>query len=264
MRSLRTLAALFRINLLLRLNFRFDLSISFIIALMPMATLFFWKRAIGEGSMGVFTDEKFTAYIFVIVAVTALGLSGVANGLTMEIRTGGLSQALLRPHHPLLNSLAVALADITFGLFFAALFIGGELLFVGPQGLAQDREHWLLLPVAMLGALIINFAVQVIIAELSFFWESALALWPFYLGLFYVFSGAFVPLSFFPEELRRIVDLSPFPYLTSLPTELALGLRSVDDGLSALRKQWAYVIILIATVLVLWWRGLRRYEAYGG
>jgi ABC-2 type transport system permease protein len=90
------------------------------------------------------------------------------------------------------------------------------------------------------------------------------ALYSLWLGLFFIFSGYLMPLSFFPRWLREITWWLPFRYTLAFPVETLLGLESRADSLRSLAVQWLYVIGFLGTAILVWRRGLVRYAVFGG
>jgi len=92
----------------------------------------------------------------------------------------------------------------------------------------------------------------------------ALKLMDVWLVSFFVFSAYHFPLELFPEWLRTITDYLPFKYLISLPVELMTGKLSVEAALPLLARQFAWVAGLVVAALVLWNRGVKRFQSFGG
>ena len=105
---------------------------------------------------------------------------------------------------------------------------------------------------------------MLVVGSLGLFWESSLALYDLWLGLFFVFSGYLMPLSFFPGWLRVLSWWLPFRYTLAFPVEAMLGLESLEQAVRSLVVQWAYVAAFLGLALFLWRRGLARYAVYGG
>jgi ABC-2 type transport system permease protein len=90
-------------------------------------------------------------------------------------------------------------------------------------------------------------------------WANAIEdLW-FFAYLF--LSGYLAPMTLFPEGVRRLAELTPFPYLIYMPTRILMGQPAdVARGLTV-SAVWAAVFFLLYRVL--WRAGLRRYSGMG-
>jgi ABC-2 type transport system permease protein len=112
--------------------------------------------------------------------------------------------------------------------------------------------------------LLVTFAAMLAIGTLGLFFESSLAVYDLWLGMFFIFSGYLMPLELLPTWLHSIVRATPFPYVLGFPVETMLGLSSRAQALTSLGIEWAYAVGLLGLALLLWRRGLTRFAAYGG
>jgi ABC-2 type transport system permease protein len=82
--------------------------------------------------------------------------------------------------------------------------------------------------------------------------------------MFFVFSGALVPVDLFPPRLRGALDWLPFRYQIGLPVELMTGAHGRAEALSLVGRQWVFVVLAAAAMIWLWRKGIGRFAAYGG
>ena len=113
---------------------------------------------------------------------------------------------------------------------------------------------------AWLITLLMNFAIGCG----AFFLQSSTKLMEVWLVLYFVFSGYMVPVELFPRALREAVDVLPFRYQLGLPVEIVIGLHGREETLGLLARQWTIVLVVLLLVVILWRRGVARYEAFGG
>jgi ABC-2 type transport system permease protein len=114
---------------------------------------------------------------------------------------------------------------------------------------------------ALAASFIVRFLIQYAFAMVSFWSERAGAIEEVWF-LFYMFlSGMVAPLDVYPESVRRIAELTPFPHMLYFPAQLLVG-KPVDA--------WKSVIVLSiwgiigwALYRTLWKRGLKHYSAMG-
>jgi ABC-2 type transport system permease protein len=262
--SLRALPALFRTGYISALAYRGEFLVWILATNGPLVMLALWSAVVRDGPIGGFGTRQFTAYFLAALIVRQMTGSWVVWELNMEIREGTLSVRLLRPIHPFLAYAADNLAALPLRALIAvplsALCIA---VFAGDQ-ITHDPVLWLLLPPGLAAGWLITFAAMLCIGALGFFWESSIALWDLWFGMFILFSGYLVPLALFPSWLGRSADALPFPYLVSYPVRDLLGLTTRAEALRALGIAWLYALAFVAAALALWKRGLRRYAAYGG
>ena len=78
-----------------------------------------------------------------------------------------------------------------------------------------------------------------------------------------VFSGQIAPLIFFPKILQTIANFLPFKYFLYFPTQIFLGRISGPEILSNFLILFAWEVCLWIIVILMWHRGLRRFEGVG-
>ena len=80
-----------------------------------------------------------------------------------------------------------------------------------------------------------------------------------------LFSGATIPLAFFSEGLRRVVDLLPFRAIYDAPLTILLSKNGItEDVLCTIAIQIVWVIILEILSRGFWKISLRQITVNGG
>jgi ABC-2 type transport system permease protein len=80
-----------------------------------------------------------------------------------------------------------------------------------------------------------------------------------------LFSGATIPLAFFPEGLRRVVDFLPFRAVYDSPLTILLGGTQItEDVMNTLLIQLIWVVILGIFSRGFWKISLRQITVNGG
>jgi ABC-2 type transport system permease protein len=223
-----------------------------------------WTQVAREAPVGRFGEKDFVAYFLATLIVRLLTGAWAVWEMNMEIRQGQLAMRLLRPVHPFLVYATDNVAALPIRALLSLPIALGALFWVGADNLHGTWAHWAIAPLAVFGAWGITFAVMLLIGALGLFWESSLALYDCWLGLYFILSGYLMPLELLPPVLRGITWWLPFRYCIAFPVETILGLQPVSDCLLSLAVQWAYVALFLAASLVVWKRGLVRYAVYGG
>lgn len=78
------------------------------------------------------------------------------------------------------------------------------------------------------------------------------------------FSGALVPLWFFPPALRVVANVLPFQAQAFIPVSIYLGQVSGVELLASLGLQLFWVVVLYLIVQIVWHRALHRVVVQGG
>ena len=122
-------------------------------------------------------------------------------------------------------------------------------------------SQFLLFFIAIAASFILRFIIQYTFAMFAFWTERASAIQQFWF-LFYIFlSGAIAPLEVFPEGFRRIIELTPFPYLMHFPAALITGLEV--DFVRSILIIFAWTIVVYFINRWLWKKGLKQYSGMG-
>lgn len=263
-RVTRAIPTLMRVGFASAIAYRGEFMVWVLATTMPLVMLaLFWAVA-EDAPVGRFGQMEFAAYYLATWIVRQVTSSWVVWDMNMEIRQGTLGMRLLRPIHPFLSYAADNLAALPFRYLVSLPVVILAMVWVGPAGFSGDPALWALVPVAIAGAWIINFSAMCIIGTLGLYWESSIAVFDLWLGMFFIFAGYLIPIELFPPWLEPWVRWLPFRFIQSFPTELMLGLVGRGEALRALAVQWLYAVVLLACSLALWKRGLRRFAAYGG
>ncbi len=264
MRTLAALPTVMRVGLASAIAYRAEIVVWVLTTTMPLIMLPLWHAVAEEAPIQGFGQARFTAYFLAAFVVRQVVGAWAAWTINYEVRTGALSQRLLRPIHPLYAYAAENLASVPIRAVVALPVGLGAFLITGGEHVARELALWLMVPLALLGAWMITFFAHVTVGALSMWMHQSIKLMDLWSAGFFVFSGYLVPLALFPEWLRAFPAWMPFAYQLGFPVELLTGALSPSEAVHALGAQWAWVALLGALAAIVWNRGLRRYGAYGG
>lgn len=82
--------------------------------------------------------------------------------------------------------------------------------------------------------------------------------------LFSLFSGAFVPIWFFPEGLKAVSAFLPFRYVVFEPTAIFVNTKSFEESAAVLGMQLMWIALLYGAVTFVWNRGRYKIMIQGG
>ena len=261
---LRAFPAMLRVGFAEAVAYRAEFLVWVLAYTMPIIMLALWSAVAREAPVGRFGEQEFRAYFLATLIVRLVTGAWVIWDMNMEVRQGTLQKRLLRPIHPLLTYLAENMAAIPMRVVVVVPIALGTLLWLGTGVLSHDALQLAIVPLSLFGAFLLNFFAMATIGSLSLYWESSIAVFDLWLGLYTVFSGYVMPLEFFPPSLRGIVELLPFRQMLAFPVETMLGLVSRERVLSDLALQWGYALGFMVVATLVWHHGAKRYGAYGG
>ena len=79
-----------------------------------------------------------------------------------------------------------------------------------------------------------------------------------------VFSGATIPIPFFPEFLKKIAYILPFRYICDLPFRIYSGDIILSEGIELLSQAIIWIIVLIILGLLITKLALKKAVIQGG
>ncbi|MBC7385175.1 MAG: ABC-2 family transporter protein [Cryobacterium sp.] len=214
----------------------------------------------GQTTVGGLTYEQMLAYTFTSILFTQVRGGDHDFELMEMVRSGGLSNYLLRP--------ASVVEFVYIRGLAPKLFLAGLSLLIGVlvsffvDSISAGRMVAAVF-LAVLGN-IIHYQIGAVIATLSFYWEEAYAVLMVKNMVVQILSGELIPLNLFPASMEWIWKSTPFYLYVYGPTQYALGRWSHVEFMNAVGV--AMIWILGLSILTHWsWRlSIKRYLSLGG
>ncbi|MDQ3031241.1 MAG: ABC-2 family transporter protein [Myxococcota bacterium] len=263
-RTLRAMPTLFRVGLAESMAYRAELLIWVLTTTMPLVMLPLWMAVAETGPVQGFTGEDFVAYFLATFCVRQVTSAWASWTINYEVKSGTLALRLMRPIHPFWAYAVENLAAIPLRLAVAGPFAIGALMITSGDRITSDPAMLAIFVVALIGAWAITFLAHVAVGTLSMWTQSSIKIMDVWTAGFFVLSGYLVPIALFPEAVRWLPDWLPFRYQLGFPVEVLTRGLAIDEALSMLARQWAFVAGLGVLCVVLWKKGLARFQAYGG
>lgn len=260
MRTLRALPTLFRVAAAEMVAYRAEMIIWILSATMPLVMMALWSAAAEDGPVGGMGQGDFVRYFAITLVVRQLTGAWIVWELNHNIRTGGLSQQLLKPFHPFWWSLAETICALPWRALVLLPILGAVALW------RPDVLFWPgALPVAAFClsvalAFLVAFAVQGAFGMLAFWFDQSIGLFQVWFLGWSLLGGYVVPIALLPEGVAQAAAWLPFHATLGAPVEILLG---HGDTAAILGRQAAWVVAFLALDAVMWRRGVRRYGAVG-
>lgn len=260
----RAYPQLLRSSVQVTLAYRGRLVFLFTGALFPMLMMFVWLtvNAAGPTATG-WTGSRFASYYAAAAVVYSLTSSNISWAWDRELRSGELSNRLLRPM-PVFHQFAAAEAGerIVTAVVLVPVLIVFTLavpIIAFPVGVGAL--------IATVAATLLAFLLAVLMSStfaLIGFWttqsNNVYLLW---WGLGAFASGWIAPLEVMPSWLQRVAEILPFRYSLGFPVELALGV-STSDAIRGFAMVLLWIAVFGVAYVAIWRKGVRRYQAVGG
>jgi ABC-2 type transport system permease protein len=266
----RKYGKIFRVSLTERLAYRGDFFLTTILRFFPLVTTILLWRAVYEGSrrdeLGDFTYRQMVAYLLLVhISRMFSSMPGLAGGIARDIRDGTLKKYLLQPIDmiPYLVSYRVAhkvAYIVTSALPYGLLFFLCSSYFDPPT----EPVIWAGYAASLLLAFLVGFFFETMVGMIGFwFLEVASFLYVVNTLNFFV-SGHMFPLDLLPPFWSGLLRLLPFQYMAYFPAAVFVGKIKGAELAWGLVGELAWALVFIVASRWLYWRGLRRYSAFGG
>ncbi len=257
---------LIRIRFLTMLAYRVNYYSGIIIYAINIGAYYFtWRAIYGDAqTLGGFTVGQMTTYIAVSWMARAFYFNNLDREIANEIRDGSVAVQMTRPYNYLLVKMMQGFGE---GLFRLTMFMAPGMVVVTlifPVELPADPGRWALF-FAMIGfSFLINSQLNLITGLFAFFVENNEGLIRMKRVAIDLLSGVLVPISFFPLWARSVLEWTPFPAITYLPSSVFTGRIAGADAWQALLVQAVWFAVLIVPIVLMWRASRRRLFVQGG
>lgn len=229
-----------------------------------LAMLYLWRAVLGDGDTAAGFDwPRMKAYLIVTFVAGSLVSSYTDYRMAFRIRDGDVALDLVRPvdyqRARFAETTGVAVYEVLTALVVAA---AATLLFGGIPRAAPGA-----LGVFALSALLVlplRFGIVYISALVTFWTKNYIGVNAARTALVTMFSGAVVPLAFFPGWFTKIVMLLPFAGMASTPALIYIGELHGADAVLAVAVQGAWAAGLWWLARGLWAAASRKLTIHGG
>jgi ABC-2 type transport system permease protein len=227
---------------------------------LPIILMGVWLEASQKSDFGL-SSINFARYFFSVFLIRQFTTIWVIWEFEREVVEGKLSFHLLQPLDPVWHHVARHLAEKMTRIPLIIAFIGLFFLLY-PEAIWLPGFYNLLFgAITIVLAFILRFIIQYVFAMLAFWTERASAIQQFWF-LFYIFlSGSIAPLEVFPDNVRQIIEWTPFPYLMHFPAALLIGLPV--NMVHSILIMIAWTIVFYFLNRWLWRKGLKQYSGMG-
>jgi ABC-2 type transport system permease protein len=259
-RSLRKARALFGLYLAYMLEYRAEICLWVLSSVLPLILLGVWAQAASSGAFTL-TRVDFIRYFIAVFVVRQFSLVWVIWEFEELVVSGKLSQLLLQPLNPIWRFLASHVTERVVRMPLV-LIVVGLCFWMYPEAIGlPDAVNVLSAGGLLVLAFLVRFFMQYAMSMLAFWSERAAAIEELWFVVYLFLSGLVAPLDVYPESIRRLTELTPFPYLIYYPVNLLLGHgMPFARGLCVLLG-WGSAAWVLQRIL--WRRGLLRYSAMG-
>jgi ABC-2 type transport system permease protein len=231
-----------------------------------VAMFYLWQTIFlnQPGALGGFTWPEMKAYLVVAFLLNSVLTWYDEWILSQDVREGRVAVDLVRPVDFQAKRFADAVGPIPFELC-SALAVGAVVAFLfGGIAFPSDPAHLVLFVLSAALATLLKFALVYCVSMTAFWTTGINGIVVGRVAIQNIFSGALIPLVFFPDWLRAVASVLPFQSLISTPALIYLGKFDGPTTATMLAVQavWAVGLILFGRLL---WRGaVKAVTIHGG
>ena len=215
---------------------------------------------------GIYIGRYDNVCIFIKIVGFFTGTDST-RALAEEIRDGNIIMRMIKPVNVDLSLLANEVGNnvVYFAFIFAPVMLGVEIYRYCALGyVAFDIVSCLIFILSMILSYILSFYLNLIFGYLAFWLMN---IWGFDIlkgSIIKFFSGAMIPLAFFPGIVRDIFELLPFASMVYKPTMIYMGKISGVNILIALGEQIIWILVFYGIAKLLWHFAQKRLAVQGG
>lgn len=240
----------------------------FLISLInPLVYLLFWRGA--SINLSPSTNQwqlpNFASYYMLLILASSFLRVHIEEYIAYyDIELGYLSNNLLKPvsyfWYQFFHELPYRFVEASFGVVVFLLFL---INYPGLVRLTGKPEYILLSILILVGGYFLSYLLKIILGLSALFTTDFRGLAEFIEVMIIVFGGFVIPLDLFPDTLKGILSLLPFPYMFYYPVVAFLGRLSIEELVRVLVSQIAWIGGFAILYTFIWKKGIRLFTGVG-
>ena len=266
----RKLLALTRAGIMESLHYRLGTFVTLFANLIYLVLVYYlWKAIYASSGVDVVNGMTFTdTMIYLILASSLFNFLEmfVVWDMSRSIQSGKIILDLLKPLKFRTYTFWSYSGShvVSFIMTFIPTFIIVMIITKGAIPMGLNLVYFL---ISTLFALIVNFNIEMIVATICLYTESTWGINIVKETIVLLLSGASIPLAFFPEKLRAVVDFMPFRAVYDIPLTILLeknGADTLQGLLPMFGFQLIWIVILTAAGSLFWNYSVKKITVNGG
>ncbi|TVY08997.1 ABC transporter permease [Paenibacillus cremeus] len=216
----------------------------------------------GEGKAMIegYTFRQIIWYILFAEALT-MAFPSLTTRVEEEVKSGDVGYKLTKPFSYIGYHYVAYISEVYVRL--CVNLAVGCMLGIAVFGLPDFGWGWAGFAVMSLGAVTVNFLLNMILALCAFWVEETRGLEFVYHKLLFTIGGMLMPLELFPEALQQVCRWLPFQAVLYFPAKTAVRWEAVQLG-DLLAVQWGWAVGLVLIVAWIYRLGVRKLNVNGG
>jgi ABC-2 type transport system permease protein len=258
--------AMARTSFMTGLAWRAHFVLTFVTNAVYLIVIYFLWRSIygGAGSLNGMTFEQVFVYLALASSIFVLFDTFTEWEISTQILQGTIATYLSKPVDyqllVLFRSAGMMFSNVMLITVPTVLIVFGLLRMPGVVGI-----NLLFLPVSLALAYVLSFSFDYVVGLTSFYTESVWGLSMVKKIVIMVLSGMLIPLQFFPEGIRHVLEYLPFQAIyhtpLSLITDPTLG---AADYARMVGVQALWVVLLVGASRLFYSQAIKAVTINGG
>lgn len=261
-----------------RLAYRGDFILGTAMRFLPIVTqVFLWTAvfaATTRSDIAGYSRTDIVAYYLLTMVTRAFSsMPGLAGGIARSVRDGSIKKYLVQPVDYVAFLLAARIAHKL--VYYAVALIPFGVVFVICRSYfppVPDAATIAVFTLSLVLSFLLGFFMEATLGMLGFWFLEVSSIIFAYMLVQYLLSGHMFPLDMLAGVPTGLVGVSvadvvrwlPFEYTAYFPAAVWLGKIRGAELARSLAIEAAWVVVMAVACRVAWWRGTRRYSAFGG
>lgn len=263
---LNKILEIIKINIKVNLAYAINAWGAFVVTLLQIFVFYYIWMAIykSDSVINGINKNQIVTYIILSRIIYTQLTCGFIPRIGRRIQTGDITMDLLKPMDFQFFMFYSRIGDfISFFVMTAVPVLLICALFFQMQG-PLSALTFVCFILSLLMAISVSFFVEYWIGLLTFYTNYSWGLQTFQEALVSLFSGALIPLTFFPGWLRTITDLLPFQQMSYSPVSIYLGIVKGPEVLKVLGSQFLWIIVLYLLSKTFYSYAIKKITVQGG
>lgn len=266
----RKLLALTRAGIMESLQFRLGTFVTLFANLIYLVLVYYlWKAIYASSGVDVVNGMTFTdTMIYLILATSLFNFLEmfVVWDMSRSIQSGKIILDLLKPMKFRRYTFWSYSGShvVSFFLTFLPTFV---VVMIITHGAIHMGLNLIWFVIATVFALLINFNIEMLVATVCLYTESTWGINIVKETIVLLLSGASIPIAFFPDKLKTVVEYMPFRGVYDIPLTILLqknGSDTLEGLLPMFLFQLIWIVILTASGTLFWNYSVKKITVNGG
>lgn len=210
---------------------------------------FLWNAIYSSAESDVIngmTFEQTFVYLSLAGSMSLILTTYIEWGMSREIKTGNITRYFTRPVDFQFQIYSKSFGDVisSFIIMFIPSFIIAYIFSSGGINLGVNIPFFI---ISFVLAALINITIDFLIGLICFYTESVWGISIMKETIVLLLSGGVIPLAFFPDKLRHIVEFLPFQAIYNLPMQI---LTNKSYALADYGKDLLIQVFWVAVLIV--------------